>query len=348
MASRSSRVKRDHHGRKVPTATSDGTVANGWLMCDGTTLGSLVTSAELLPEVEAQIRGYHPRLSPYRESWSLLAAFVLRVVLKIRPPTVQSARNSLVVVTRIAYWAKEVQGLALEEEVVFHPDRVEQFVSSGPLRGDKALKDYRPRLRVIGCQVTTRAPWPAEPEKFSARLLSSPYTVAEQGYLLLDIAQQYPSVERAMKAVHHLCLGAGARSGEVPAVTAADLEEVDGRWCVWLGKKDAPRLVVIERDHVAPILRLAEAYPTGPLVHRHADRVDMDEVLARFKCGPLTPRPRMRRYRSTWMLGHLARGTRLDVLRAAAGVRELTGLLGLLEHLPALDPADARRWMAGS
>ncbi len=87
----------------MPLAASDGTVNDGWLMRDGSTLESLVTSAVLLPEVEAQILNYRPRLSPYREAWSVLAAFVLGVVLKLRPPTVQSARNSLVVVTRISY-----------------------------------------------------------------------------------------------------------------------------------------------------------------------------------------------------------------------------------------------------
>lgn len=346
-ATRAARIKRDHHGRKMPLASPDGTVSDGWLMRDGSTLESLVTSAVLLPEVEAQILNYSPRLSPYREAWSLRATFVLGVMMKLRPPTVQSARNSLVMVTRISYWALKVEGVPLDVEEVFHPRRVEQFVSSGTFRGDKALKDYRPRLRVIGRQVTVKAPWEAEPERFSSRPLSVPYTSAEVDYLYQDIPQQYPTVLRAMRAVHHLGLGTGARSGEIPVFCADDLEQVKGRWCATLGIGGATRLVVIEVEHVPPILELAEEQPSGPLVHARADTVDLDEVLGRFHRGNLTPRPSIWRYRSKWLLGHLTRGTRLDVLRYAAGVRELSGVLSLLKYLPALDPAEAQRWMAG-
>ncbi len=52
--------------------------------------------------------------------------------------------------------------------------------------------------------------------------------------------------------------------------------------------------------------------------------MDLDEVIGRFKQRTLTPQPSIWCYRSTWLLGHLARGTRLDLLRYAAGVRELT------------------------
>jgi len=340
------RVKRDHHGRKVPRATPDGTVADGWLMCDGRSLATLVTSDELLPDVASQICGYRPRLSPFRESWSVLAEFVLRVVLALRPPTVQSARNSLVIVTRIAHWAHE-EGLPLEEEEVFHPDRVDLFVSLQHISAAKGVKDYRPRLRAIGRHVTKKAPWPAVSERFSYRALSHPYTDHESELLYNDIACQYPITARAVTVVHHLCLGAGAKSAEVPIVGADDLIKVDGLWCLNLGIGDASRLVVIEQEHVEPILELAGTYPEGPLVHKRGDEVDLGDVLQRFRGGPNTPQPSIRRYRSTWLLGHLARGTRLDVLAAAAGVRELSGLLGLLEHLPTLDPTEARRWMAG-
>ncbi|MDQ6945334.1 MAG: hypothetical protein M3256_03475 [Actinomycetota bacterium] len=340
------RVKRDHHGRKVPRATPDGTVADGWLMCDGTSLATLVTSDTLTPEIEAYIHSYKPRLSPFREAWPMTAAFVVRVVLALRPPTVQSARNSLVVVARIAYWAYETE-IPLEEEGVFHPDVVDLFVALPHIPAAKALHDYRPRLRTIGRTVTKRAPWPAMCERISYRPLSHPYTASEEALLLNDIGCQYPTVARAAEAVHHLCLGAGAKSAEVPIVTANDLIKVDGLWCLRLGIGDASRLVVIEQDHVGPILRLAAASPEGPLVHKRGGERDLSDILKRFECGPNTPRPSTRRYRSTWLLRHLGRGTRLDVLAAAAGVRELSGLLSLLEHLRALDPAEARRWMAG-
>jgi len=70
-------------------------------------------------------------------------------------------------------------------------------------------------------------------------------------------------------------------------------------------------------------------------------------MLQDFRTGNSTPRPVVWRYRSTWLLTHLAMGTRLDVLSDAAGVREQRGLVGLLKYLPPLDPAEATRLLSG-
>lgn len=339
------KAKRDHRGYAIPVATADGVVADGWLMKNGATLEALVSSGDLDQGTADRIRRYRPMQSPYRQGWPLVAAFVIRVVLAIRPPSQLSALKSLQAVTRFAHWAR-TQDLPLEEEAIFVPDRVEQFIACFEGASANLRNDHRARLRAIGRKVTRKAPWPSNPERFFHRSLVAPYTAADVSLLAADIEVQSPSVKRAALAAHHLGLGVGPRPGELLAVTADDIVQVEGIWCVRLGGA-AAREVPILPACVPGVLGLAEAYPTGRLLHSRDTEVHVCDYLNRFRAGNATPTPSTWRYRSTWLLAHLALGTRLDVLTAAAGVRELAGLHSLLPHLPALDAAEARRWLAG-
>ena len=340
------RVKRDHSGYAVPKATSDGVVPDGWLMKTGTTVEALVSSGELDPRVGERILRYRPRENPYRQSWPFIAAFVVRVVLAIRPPAESSALKSLQAVTRFSHWARQAE-LPLEEEVIFVPERVDQFVSSFHGASGNLRNDHRTRLRAIGRKVTRKAAWPSNPERFYYRSLAVPYGPEEVELLAADIEVQSPSVRRAAEVTHYLGLGVGPRPGELIAVTADDLVQIEDVWCVKLGAGSAARPIPILPQYVAPILGLAERYPTGPLAHSRTTEVHVCDFLWRFRPGNRTPMPVTWRYRSTWLLAHLAQGTRLDVLTRAAGVRELSGLHSLLPHLPQLDDAQARQWLIG-
>ena len=340
------RVKRDHRGYAVPKATSDGVVANGWLMKTGATLEALVSGGELDPEVGERIRRYRPRESTYRQSWPFVAAFVLRVVLAVRPPSEYSAMKSLQAVTRFSHWARQEE-LPLEEEVLFVPERVDQFVACLQDASGNLRNDHRTRLRAIGRKVTRKAAWPPNPERFCYRSLAVPYSAEEKELLAADIEVQRPSVKRAAEVTHYLGLGVGPRPGELIAVTADDLVQIDDVWCVKLGAGSATRPIPILPQYVAPILGLAERYPAGPLADSRTTEVHLCDFLWRFEPGNRTPMPVTWRYRSTWLLAHLAQGTRLDVLTRAAGVRELSGLHSLLPHLPKLDDAHERQWLIG-
>ena len=263
------RVKRDHRGYAVPKATSDGVVANGWLMKTGATLEALVSGGELDPEVGERIRRYRPRESTYRQSWPFVAAFVLRVVLAVRPPSEYSAMKSLQAVTRFSHWARQEEP-PLEEEVLFVPERVDQFVACLQDASGNLRNDHRTRLRAIGRKVTRKAAWPPNPERFCYRSLAVPYSAEEKELLAADIEVQRPSVKRAAEVTHYLGLGVGPRPGELIAVTADDLVQIDDVWCVKLGAGSATRPIPILPQYVAPILGLAERYPAGPLAHsRH-------------------------------------------------------------------------------
>jgi hypothetical protein len=54
------------------------------------------------------------------------------------------------------------------------------------------------------------------------------------------------------------------------------------------------------------------------------------------------------RLRSTWLVTHIAMGTRLPELARAAGLRGVTVLSDLLEFVPALKDEDAQAVLRGS
>lgn len=142
----SARPKRDHNGRRLPTARADGVVGDGLLLRDGEQIEQGVFDSALHPDVEAQINGYVPMKSPWRELWPLIRAFVVRIVLAVRPPTVQSSRHSMIAVTRLAGWAVQ-EGLELDEEVLFHPLRIEEFTAWATDFDTPFRSNLRARLR---------------------------------------------------------------------------------------------------------------------------------------------------------------------------------------------------------
>ena len=339
------RPKRDHSGRRLPTARADGVVGDGLLLRDGEQIDRPLFSNQLLPEVESRIRNYRPRKSPWFELWPLIQEFVVRIVLSICPPTSESARYSMIAVTRFSGWATQ-QGLELDEEVLFQPIRVEQFIAVAPFC-DAERRNVRSRLRAIGRKVTRKAPWPPEPTRLSRVALQPPYSTTDIELLWHDIGRQYKTIKRAAEVVHHLGLGAGLRPMTIRATTADQIVQVCGYWCVAAQRKDVVHHIPILAPHVPAVLDLADRYPVGPLVHEWAHRKTISAMLQDFKKGYSTPRPVVWRYRSTWLLSHLAMGTRLDLLRDAAGVREQRGLMELLKYLPPVGQADSIRLLGG-
>jgi len=130
-------------------------------------------------------------------------------------------------------------------------------------------------------------------------------------------------------------------------VTADHVLEVHGVWCVAVERPGAVHHVPILLAQVPAVLELVERYPVGPLIHEDAHRKEVGEMLQKFRRGPCTPQPNTWRYRSTWLLSHLALGTRIDLIVEAAGVRDQRGITELMRHLPQLDPAVAMQMLAG-
>ncbi len=180
------------------------------------------------------------------------------------------------------------------------------------------------------------------------RELAVPYSALEVDLLRQDIARQFKVTRRAAEVVHYLGLGVGLKSTVLARTTAEHIVDIGGTWYVAVERDGTVRYVPILHPYVAPIRELAKRYSDGPIAHRNGHRMHVGEMLERFVPGPHTPRPSTWRYRSTWLVSHLAIGTRLDLIIEAAGVREQRGIMDLLPYLPPVDPGATLRILAGA
>ena len=136
-------------------------------------------------------------------------------------------------------------------------------------------------------------------------------------------------------------LGAGAGAGLdgrwVAKVTAADVVERSGTVLVRVGEP-AARVVPVLPDWLDEVIDMAESAGAEFLVGGTST--------ARNRAGALAasiivahghPKLSASRLRSTWLVTHLAIGTRLPELARAAGLQGLTVLSDLLPFIPAID-----------
>ena len=292
------------------------------------------------------LAGYRP-LGISADAWSAIRPFVVacaeRLGLEGRSGALRVAR----VLARLATWGT-AEGLPLDVEVLLDPDTVERFVVT-ELVGERSQATYRSTLRRVGPLLTRRAPWEARPATVARRHVATPYTTKELEALRADALLQ-PTARRVRAARVLLALGAGAG--------------LDGRWVTRVRRED----VVVDDDVVQ--VRVGEPSPRlVPVLAAWEDEVVAladgagDEFLvggysmSRNRAGALAaslvvpnghPRLSSSRLRSTWLVTHLALGTRLPELARAAGLQGVTVLSDLLEFVPWLDEPEASRMLRGA
>jgi hypothetical protein len=258
-----------------------------------------------------------------------------------------SATRTLRTLTRLAAWALQ-QGIALDPEVVLDPDTVERFVTEG-LSGDRSRATYRAVLRRIGPLLTTRAPWEPRPISVARRQVAAPYTSAEVELLRGDADRQSTGpMRRAARALLALGAGAGLDGRWITRVTAGDVVDDGGALLVRV-RVPAARAVPVLADWENEVRELAanagDEFLVGG-VSRSRNRAGA--LTASLKVPPGHPRLSAARLRSTWLLTHLSAGTRLPELAAAAGLQGVTVLSDLLDAVPQMAEADARRMLRGA
>jgi hypothetical protein len=247
---------------------------------------------------------------------------------------------------RITAWAV-AEGLPLDVEVVLDPDTVERFIAVG-LAGDPSRATYRAVLRRVGPRLTKRAPWQPRPATVARRQVAPPYSRQELGVLMED-AQLQPTSNRVRAARALLALGAGAGlDGRwLARVTASDISRDDGVVLVSVGEP-ATRRVPVLAGWENEVLDVAANAGREFLVGGFSTSKNRASALATWLVvGQGHPRFSASRLRSTWLVTHLALGTRLPELARAAGMQGVTVLSDLLRYVPAVDDAAAARILRG-
>jgi hypothetical protein len=272
-----------------------------------------------------------------------LKAFVIEQLERLDPPGVAQAKKDALELAKIAKWCLD-QGLDLDVEVVLDPDTVERYTTYA-LADDAHKGDYRARLRRLGRTLTVKAPWEPAAAPLKRRTIALPYEADDLGRLLRD-AQRQPTQlrHRAFRAVLALGLGAGLDGRWAGHVRGLDVTVRRGVTLVEVGAP-APRKVPVLATWEDEVQQLAASAGQGLLLGGQppAARNLVNRRVAEFVLGQGSPRLVAARLRSTWLVGHLARGIRLPELASAAGLQGITTLSDLLPHVPPVTEVDAEQ-----
>jgi hypothetical protein len=279
-------------------------------------------------------------------TWASVRPFVVSCAEDLGLDEGPAALRKVRVLAKLAGWALG-EGLPLDVEVVLDPDAVERFITSGVSEG-RSRATYRSELRRVGPLLTQRAPWEPRTRAVARRQVAPPYAACELRQLCSHVAAQpTPGRLRAAKAL--LALGAGAG--------------LDGRWLARVRAQDVfatPRAVLVRVTEPAARAVPVLAEWEQELLELRATAGDQYLVggysTARNRAGSLAaslvvptgcPKFSASRLRSTWLVAHLAIGTRLPELAQAAGLQGVTVLSDLLQYVPALHHDEAASLLRG-
>lgn len=270
-----------------------------------------------------------------------LRAFVSEQIIRLDPPGVPRAKKCALQLAKLGWWCHR-HGMDLDVEQVLHPDTVERYCEVA-LANDPHRGDYRSMLRSIGPVLTKKAPWQPPPVPMKSRTVAAPYDAKTVEAFVHDmIRQSTPRRRQSFTAMVALGLGAGLDGRWLHLVHGSDVDQIDGTTVVEV-PDPAPRVVPIRDVWAATVRELAEQAGEGLLFG--GERPSKNLVNRRagdFDLGKRTPKPNAARLRSTWLVAHLAAGTRLPELVEAAGMQGITTLSDLLGAIERLDPAKAR------
>jgi len=294
----------------------------------------------------------HGWLSDYQprwldsNAWAAAQPFVIDAADRLGLGDSAGDRRVVRVLTRLAAWAVG-EGLPPDAEVVLDPDTVERFIAVG-LADDRSRATYRATLRRVGPRLTTRAPWEAKPATVARRQVAVPYSSGELEALRSDAwTQPTPARVRAARALLALGSGAGLDGRWVARVTAADVNTVGGTVLVTVGDPGA-RIVPVLAAFECDVFELASTARDELLVGGWSTARNRAGALgASLVVANGHPRFSASRLRSTWLVTHLAMGTRLPELARAAGLQGVTVLSDLLPFVPALEEDAAIEMLRG-
>ncbi|PFG48262.1 hypothetical protein ATK36_3341 [Amycolatopsis sulphurea] len=276
-------------------------------------------------------------------AWSRVAPAVRALVVQADPMVPYDAAELMSVLARLAVFCDGhgITGSAGWLE----PATVDWFLDVGCAHlSSHTRSTYRARLRRLAEAV--RGVDGAKPIVLSASDASRPYTVGEQAALWSwATGQPTEALRCGCRVLLALGLGCGLSADEVIAVRAGSIR-VAGNGAVLVettGRR--ARLVVCRRRWETGLAGHADAAGSGFVFRPNAVRAKnlVSNFLARAHRGATVPPVKVARLRDTWIVEHLASGTPLPVLAAAAGLDGLSSLDRLLPHLPGISAQRAER-----
>lgn len=269
-------------------------------------------------------------------TWSAIRDFVVECVERLveeHEVTHEAVRRTYIrSLVMLACYCRSTHQ-ALQVATALDPYTVNQFATAAKKSAPESAATYQSRLRYLG-ELLNPSPLWERPAPVARRSVAVPYSLSELAVLRSRIAHNSPARRRGGEGLMTLGLGAG----------------LDGRWAAEVTKEDVLQDIdgfsIVVDDRIVPVLhayenalgRLLEQTPDeGLLVGGQASGKNAANAIAgRVQLGQACPALNAGRVRSTWLVTHLALGTRLPELAAAAGMVGVTTLSDLLEFVPPL------------
>lgn len=293
----------------------------------------------------AAIAHYTPELPP--EQWAQIAGFVRAAVTDCHRGTVYSARELFKATTPLVAWCFWTAGLELDREEIFHPEVISEFIARGtPQWSRPTAANRRSQLMRMSELLLAHPTRPVRLPAMWAANPSQPYPQAEVVALRSwagGQTSQYMVVNCSVLLA--LGLGAGLSAAEVCEVRLGHLHvDAEGVLVEVVGKR--ARLVPVLADWEPVLVSLSEtaAIRRDLYVFRPQRTTSNKNTISNFVAKTNAPRvhPSLLRMRATWIVTHLAAGSPVKPLMAAAGVESLEALTRYLRFVPDVDVAAYR------
>jgi len=235
----------------------------------------------------------------------------------------------------------DATGHDVDEAALLDPELVQRWVLVG-LAGLSAgtTANYRSRLARVA-QAVHGGTAPAAP--LYASDPSAPYRRTDVDAMLVwACAQRTERFARDLRMLLALGLGAGLSTAETLDARRRDVTVTqDGTVTIAVGGV-RPRVVQVDPRHAPTLLDAADNGPDTHLllsgrtgaVGKNGISNLVDQALRSGAGDRRVPRVVPQRMRATWLVGHLAAGTRVDVLLTQAGLDSLGTLDRYLRFVP--------------
>lgn len=179
------------------------------------------------------------------EVWRTIRPLAVKGVTQSTYKAPTSVHFALRITARFLAWTLE-QGIPLDAELVFTPQRVEQYIAEGEASSSAHSQgNYRAALTNVGKAITKRAPWEPDRTQYTKHIrLAPPYTEAEIAGYWDAVEQQSAKGAHILRSMLVFAHGAGLKVTELMDVSSQDIYFLKG----------APIASIKVPGRIAPVL----------------------------------------------------------------------------------------------
>ena len=236
----------------------------------------------------------------------------------------------------------DTQELPAGREFLLGYDVIEAFCVAGLAgRASSTRGTYRSALYRLAEAAHGPAGQRATP--FAGARAPAPYSPGERAELAaVASAQRDPAKCASALALVVSGIGAGLRPGELVALRGGDIVSRGGQVLVQVGGP-AARVVPVTSRYAGRAWEVARAAGGGHVFRPGPAERSYKNFVTNFALGltadPAAPGLSLRRARSTFICGHLAAGTPVDVVLAITGIAGAGSLARYARHVAGISPS---------